>query len=101
MGRGAPLAPPTDAYGMTYAWGMTAVPATTARANLYRLIDQVNEESEPLTITGQRGNAVLVGEDDWRAIQETIYLESVPGMAASIRAARDEGVDAGSAELDW
>ncbi|GAA1378032.1 type II toxin-antitoxin system Phd/YefM family antitoxin [Luteococcus sanguinis] len=80
---------------------MPAVPATTARANLYRLIDQVNEESEPLTITGQRGNAVLVGEDDWRAIQETIYLESVPGMAASIREARAEGIEAGSEELDW
>ena len=46
---------------------MTAVSATSARANLYRLIDQVNEESEPLTITGQRGNAVLVGEEDWLA----------------------------------
>ncbi|WP_460703869.1 type II toxin-antitoxin system Phd/YefM family antitoxin [Luteococcus sediminum] len=80
---------------------MTAVSATSARANLYRLIDQVNEESEPLTITGQRGNAVLVGEDDWRAIQETIYLESVPGLAASIREARDEGIEAGSEELDW
>ena len=80
---------------------MTAVSATSARANLYRLIDQVNEESEPLTITGQRGNAVQVGEDDWRAIQETIYLESVPGMAASIREARAEGIEAGSEELDW
>ena len=80
---------------------MTAVPATTARANLYRLIDQVNEESEPLTITGQRGNAVLVGEDDWRALQETIYLESVPGLAASIREAREEGFEAGSEELGW
>lgn len=80
---------------------MTAVPATTARANLYRLIDQVNEESEPLTITGQRGNAVLIGEEDWRGIQETMYLESVPGLAASIREARAEGVEAGSEELDW
>lgn len=80
---------------------MTSVPATTARANLYRLIDQVNEESEPLTITGQRGNAVLVGEDDWRAIQETIYLETIPGMAASIREAREEGLAAGSDELQW
>lgn len=86
---------------MTYAYLMTAIPATTARANLYRLIDQVNEEPEPLTITGQRGNAVLVGEDDWRAIQETIFLASIPGMAASIRQARDEGIDAGSEELDW
>lgn len=80
---------------------MTAVPATTARANIYRLIDQVNEESEPVTITGQRGNAVLVGEDDWRAIQETLYLQAVPGMTESILEAREEGLDAGSEELDW
>ncbi|MFT4227052.1 type II toxin-antitoxin system Phd/YefM family antitoxin [Micropruina sp.] len=80
---------------------MTSVSATSARANLYRLIDQVNEESEPLTITGQRGNAVLVGEDDWRSIQETLYLESVPGYTESIRQARAEGAGAGSEELDW
>lgn len=80
---------------------MSAVSATSARANLYRLIDQVNEDSEPLTITGQRGNAVLIGESDWHAIQETLALESVPGMTDSIRQARDEGIDAGSTELDW
>lgn len=80
---------------------MIAVTATSARANLYRLIDQVNEESEPLTITGQRGNAVLIGEDDWRAIQETLFLASVPGLTESIRAARSEGIEAGSTELDW
>lgn len=80
---------------------MTAVSATSARANLYRLIDQVNEESVPLTITGQRGNAVLVGEEDWRAIQETLFLTSIPGMAESIHRARAEGLDAGSEELDW
>ena len=80
---------------------MTAVSATTARANLYRLIDQVNEDSQPLTITGQRGNAVLISEADWQAIQETLYLESVPGLAKSIRRARAEGTEAGSTELDW
>lgn len=80
---------------------MTAVSATSARANLYRLIDQVNQDSQPLTITGQRGNAVLIGEDDWRAIQETLFLESVSGLAESIRAARREGVQAASSELDW
>ncbi|WP_282939612.1 type II toxin-antitoxin system Phd/YefM family antitoxin [Corynebacterium auriscanis] len=80
---------------------MTALSATNARANLYRLIDQVNEESEEITITGQRGNAVLVGEEDWRSIQETLYLVSVPNMTASIREAREEGADAASSELDW
>ena len=79
----------------------TAVSATSARANLYRLIDQVNQESTPLTITGQRGNAVLIGEDDWLAIQETLFLESVPGLSESIRIARIEGIEAGSTELDW
>ena len=86
---------------MTYAYGVSTIPVTTARSQLYRLIDQVNEDSEPLVITGQRGNAVLVGEEDWRAIQETLYLESVPGMMYSIRNARREGIEAGSEELDW
>jgi len=80
---------------------MTAVSATSARSNLYRLIDQVNDESQPLTITGQRGNAVLIGEADWQAIQETLFLESVPGLAESIRQARAEGIEAASTELDW
>ena len=80
---------------------MTSVAATTARSNLYRLIDQVNEESEPLTITGQRGNAVLVGENDWRAIQETLHLAAIPGISDSIKVARNEGIEAGSEELDW
>lgn len=80
---------------------MTAVSATSARSNLYRLIDQVNEDSEPLTITGQRGNAVLIGESDWQAIQETLHLESVPGFTQSIREARIEGIDAASTDLDW
>lgn len=89
------------AYGITYAFDMSAISATTARANLYRLIDQVNEESEPLTITGQRGNAVLIGESDWRAIQETLFLESVPGFTESIHEARAAGVEDASTELDW
>ena len=86
---------------MTYAYGVSTISVTTARSQLYRLIDQVNEDSEPLVITGQRGNAVLVGEEDWRAIQETLYLESGPGKRDSIRNARREGIEAGSEELDW
>lgn len=54
-----------------------------------------------MTITGQRGNAVLVGEEDWRAIQETLFLASVPGLTESIRQARVDGIEAGSTELDW
>lgn len=80
---------------------MASLSATKARASLYRLIDQVNEDSIEITITGQRGNAVLVGEDDWRAIQETLYLQSIPGMSESIQKAREEGIEAASEELDW
>lgn len=80
---------------------MSTISATNARSNLYKLIDQVNEGSEPLTITSQRGNAVLVSEDDWQAIQETLYLDSIPGMRESIQRGREEGLDSASRELDW
>ena len=83
------------AYGST----VTAISATAARANLYRLIDQVNDDSQPITITGQRGNAVLIGESDWRAIQETLLLQSIPGFIESVRHARAETVQEGSQEL--
>ena len=64
---------------------MNAVNATSARKNLYRLISDVNSNSTPITITNSRGkNAVLLSEDDWNAIQETIYLNSVPGIVNSI-----------------
>jgi prevent-host-death family protein len=64
---------------------MTILKASEARSNLYRLIDEAAEHHAPVQITGKRNNAVLVGEDDWRAIQETLYLLSVPGMRESIR----------------
>jgi antitoxin YefM len=63
---------------------MATVTTTEARKDLYRLVDQVQETHEPIQITGKRGNAVLVGEDDWRAVQETLFLVSIPGMRESI-----------------
>ena len=64
---------------------MTAITATKARENIYQLIQDVNESSTPVTITNTRGkNAVLIGEEDWKAIEETLYLMSIPGMAESI-----------------
>lgn len=80
---------------------MSTINVTTARSTLYRLIDQVAEESRPIRITGQRSTAVLVSEEDWEAIQETLYLQAVPGMVDSIRQAREESVEAASEELDW
>ncbi len=64
---------------------MTTISATKARAELYRLLDEAAESHEPIEITGKRHNGVLVSEEDWRAIQETLYLVSIPGMRASIR----------------
>ncbi len=64
---------------------MSATNATNARKNLFRLIEQVNADHEPVIISGKRGSAVLIGEEDWRAIEETIHLNSIPGMAESIR----------------
>lgn len=64
---------------------MTAISITKARANLYQTVADVNAYSQPITITNNRGkNAVLIAEDDWKAIQETLYLNSIPGMAESI-----------------
>jgi prevent-host-death family protein len=64
---------------------MTAISATAARKDLYNLISEVNDSSDPITITNKRGkNAVLISENDWNALQETLYLNSIPGMADSI-----------------
>ena len=80
---------------------MTTVTATEARSKLYKLLDQARETSEPILITGRRGNGVLVSEDDWRAIQETLHLLSIPGMRESIREGMAEPIDECSEEPGW
>ena len=69
---------------------MTALTASEARAKLYRLIDQAAESHKLILISGKRANAVLVSEEDWNAIQETLYLLAVPGMRESIKDAMAE-----------
>lgn len=80
---------------------MTTMSATEARAALYRLIDEVGASHEPVLITGKRSNAVLLAEDDWRAIEETLYLLSIPGMRESIVAGMAEPLDELDENLDW
>ena len=80
---------------------MHTVNVTKARQTLYALINEANESREPIQITGKRGNAVLLSEKDWRAIQETLYLHSIPRMVDSIQEARKEGIEKGSKTLDW
>lgn len=80
---------------------MTAITASEARANLYRLIDEAASSHQPLLISGKRNNAVLLSEEDWTAIQETLFLLSVPGMRESIREGMDTPVEDCDADLDW
>lgn len=80
---------------------MRTVNSTLARNSIYKLIDKTNETSEPIIITGKRGNAVLVSEDDWRAIQETLFLISIPNMRESIIAGMKEPVSKCSNKIVW
>jgi len=81
---------------------MTAtITATEARANLYRLIDQTAESHQPIRIAGKRTSSVLISESDWDAIQETLYLASVPGMRESIKEGMAEPLERSTKELDW
>ena len=80
---------------------MRTITATEARANLYRLMDVAAESHEPVVIAGKRTRAVLVSEEDWKAVQETLFLLSVPGMRESIREGMEAGVEDCSETLDW
>jgi antitoxin YefM len=80
---------------------MKTITASEARATLYSLLDETAVSSEPVQITGKRANAVLVSEDDWRAIQETLYLLSIPGMRKSIREGLSTPVEECMESLDW
>jgi len=80
---------------------MNTITASEARAKLYRLIDEAAESHVPINITGKRNSAVLVSEQDWSAVQETMYLLSVPGMRESIREGMETPVNELESELDW
>jgi prevent-host-death family protein len=80
---------------------MAAISASEARANLYRLIDETAASHQPLLISGKRNSAVLVSAEDWEAIQETLFLLSVPGMRESIREGMKTPVDECAGDLNW
>ena len=80
---------------------MQILTASEARANLYRLMDQAAESHQPIVISGKRSNSVLVSAEDWEAIQETLYLLSVPGMRESIKEGLAESVENCAKELPW
>lgn len=80
---------------------MTTLTSSEARMNLYRLLDEAAESHQPITITGKRHNAVLIAEEDWRAIQETLYVLSIPGLRESVKAGMEESVNECDKDLDW
>ncbi len=80
---------------------MTVLTVSEARANLYQLIDETAQSHQPILITGKRHNAVLVSEEDWRSLQETLYLVSIPGMRESIIEGLRTPVAECSEELAW
>jgi prevent-host-death family protein len=80
---------------------VTSISATEARKRLYSLLDDVAASHEPIEITGRRSNAVLVSEDDWRAVQETLHLLSMPGMRQSILEGMATPVEDLDDKLDW
>ena len=80
---------------------MTTVAATHAKSRLPELIERVGQAHTPITITGKRSNAVLISEDDWNAIQETLYLVSIPGMRESLIEGMRTPLDECEEELEW
>jgi len=80
---------------------MQTLKASEARANFYRLIDETAASHEPIIILGKRSSAVLISSEDWNAIQETLYLLSVPNMRESIKEGMAEPLSESVKELDW
>ena len=80
---------------------MTTLSATEARKSLYSLLDDVAVSHDPIQIVGKRHSAVLVSEEDWRAIQETLYLTSIPGMRESIQDGLKIPIEECDEELKW
>jgi antitoxin YefM len=88
-------------YDKAYDSAMNSMNASEARQKLYRLLDETADAHEPVLITGPRSNAVLVGEEDWNAIQETLFLLSIPGMRESIREGLATPVEECEKEPGW
>ena len=80
---------------------MNTLASSQARSGLYRLMDQVAESHQPVVITGKRSNAVLVSEEDWGAIQETLYLLTVPGLRESVKETMAEPLAKSTKALKW
>ena len=91
----------THAYVIAYYYCMQVITTTQARQNLYKLVDETNQNHSEIYISGKRGNAVLLSEDDWRSIQETLHLLSIPNMRESIIEGGNTPLENCKTELSW
>ena len=80
---------------------MKTITISKARANLNKLLDEARLSHEPIQIIGRDRNGILVAEEDWRAIQETLFLLSIPGMRESVREGIETPIEDCSKELEW
>lgn len=80
---------------------MDTINITNARKNLYKLLEEIVKSHEPVQITGKNGSAVLIAEEDWKSVQETLYLLSIPGMRESIRKGLAEPLDRCINRVEW
>ena len=101
--------PLDNMYGIAYVlfrkhkiiFNTNPLTATQLRKEIYRLLDEASKTHEPIQITGKRSNAVLISEEDWRSIQETLYLSSIPDMAESIKEGLNTPIEECDEKLDW
>ena len=77
------------------------IPVSQARANIYSLMDETSQTHEPILITGKRNNVVMISQEDWNAIEETLYLNSIPGMTASIKESMNAPDNEFSEDIEW
>lgn len=88
-------------YILIVDFNMSIMTISEVRQNLFKLVDETSTSHEPIMITGKRNNAVLVSEEDWRVMQETIYLLSIKGMRKSIRRGLATPLSECSEEIGW
>lgn len=80
---------------------MTVKTIQQAESNFNQLIEEVTISHQPITITGEKNNAVLISQEDWLAIHETLYLSSISGMKKSIQEGLNTPIKDCDEELDW
>ncbi len=80
---------------------MDTMNVTNARKNLYKIIKMISESHKPVHITGKNGSVVIIAEEDWSAIEETLFLSSDPELKESILEGMKEPIEKCSETLDW